>query len=103
MGTLYVGYLACELLLVPLMRCMVSLQNHPWITLSNTLLVVFVAPILLTLPILFYRFCNEPDDETDDETHDETYNETYNETSDETTEAASPKRPKRSPRRPKRS
>jgi hypothetical protein len=81
------------------MRCMVSLQNHPWITLSNTLLVVFVAPILLTLPILFYRFCNEPDDET----HDETYNETYNETSDETTEAASPKRPKRSPRRPKRS
>ena len=103
-GTLYVGYLACRLLLVPLVRFMVSLLNEslnnpwtPWIV----LLVFFgamSAPLVNLLRIgikrALFRFVSE-----DDETYDETHDETSNEISDETIEAAMPKRAQRSPKR----
>ena len=101
-GALYVGYHACRLLLVPLMRCMVSLLNeslkfslnHP----GTALLVCIGVPLLYLLRIgimrALSRFVSE-----DDETYDETHDETSNEISDETIEAAKPKRAQRSPKR----
>jgi hypothetical protein len=78
-GTLHVGYHACRLLLVPLMRCMVSLLNESLNHQGIALLVFIGVPLLYFLRIgimrALFRFVSEND-----------------ETSDETTEAAKPKR-----------